>query len=226
MPIRRFRSKPRRPRISRAIMARRRVRMSRPRQPIHVFKRTIKISDITASYNSATSSGVNISGAYVLSLDSLPNYTEFTNLYDQYKINGIKISFVPSTNSYITSGVSGVTAPNGFSRFSSALDFDDSTTPATENVLLQYGSLRTTPGWKTHSRYFKPKIREAAVVDTTTGALTAATVRSNVWLDCDRPDVEHYGLKVFCPMPVNTTVSASITYSVYVTMYMAFKNVR
>lgn len=231
MPLnRRFRSGRRRPRISRVVMARRRVGMMRRRpavrQPVQYFKRTVKISDITASFNSATGVTTNIAGAYVLSLDTLPNYTEFTNLYDQYKINGIKLSFVPSCNSYINSSVSGTSVAVGFSRFNSAIDYDDSTTPTSENVLLQYGSLRTTPGFKNHTRYFKPKVRNAAVIDTVSGALAAGPSRGGQWLSTSAPDVEHYGLKVWCSGPINTVTSTAITYSVYATLYIACKNVR
>lgn len=228
MPFRR-RMNRRRPRISRAILARkRRIVMRRPMRPssIHYFKRTVKISDVTASFNSATMTYTNIAGAYVVSLDTLPNYTEFTNLYDQYKINGVKLSFVPSGSQAVYSTLSGTTQAAGFGRFNSAIDYDDSTTPANENVLLQYNNLRTTPGWKTHTRYYRPKVRNAAVIDTVSGALAAAPVRGGQWLSTSAPDVEHYGLKVFCNAPVNTATSTSITYSVYATLYLACKNVR
>lgn len=226
MPITRRRFRPKR-RIPRNKMFRRRpVYRRRGPSKIHYFKRTVKISDVTASYNSATGVSTQIAGAYVLSLDTLPNYTEFTTLYDQYMIKGVKLSFVPSASAYMNNTLSGSPNPLGWSRFHSAIDWDDSTTPANENVILQYSTLKTTPGWKQHSRYFRPKVRQAAVIDTTTGAMRAVTANRSPWLDCDSPDVEHYGLKVFCAAPVNTTVSTSITYSVYATVYVAMKNVR
>lgn len=196
------------------------------RQPVHYYKRTVKISDITASFNTVGPVSQNIAGAYVLSLDSFPNFTEFQQLYDQYKIKGIKLSFVPSGNSAIYSTASGSVAQIGFSRFNSVLDFDDSTTPTAENQLLQYSSLKTTPGWATHKRYYVPRVKSALVDNAVTNTLVASGSQRPGWISTDRPDIEHYGLKVWCSAPINTATSAAITYSVYATAYIACKNVK
>lgn len=231
MPIRRFGRKRRA--MPRNKLARRRVgiRRMRPiggRQPVHYFKRTTKISDITASWNVSTGTATNIAGTYILSLDQLPNYTEFTSLYDQYMIKGIKLSFVPSGNSYMTSTVSGISQVVGFSRFNSAIDYDDTGVPVNENELLQYQSLKTTPGYRQHSRYFKPKVQFTVADNDITATTANAGPRGNTWLDCANPSIDHLGLKVWCAAPINSgaTASTSITYSVYATYYMAFKNVR
>lgn len=228
--VRRRRLMARRPRrIGRPAFARKRLRLARPpaiRQPVHYFKRTCKISDITASFNSVGGVSTNIAGTYALSLDSIPNHTEFTSLYDQYMIKGIKLSFVPSGNSAIYSTASGSTAAIGFSRLHTVLDYDDSAVPANENEMLQYSTLRTTPGWKTHSRYFKPKVQFSVADNDVIGTVASAAPRGNVWLDCANPTIDHLGLKVWCSAPVNTVTSTAITYSVYATLYMAFKQVR
>lgn len=222
----------------RRAMRRRPRRVARPRprigrarrQPVHYFKRMCRISDVTASYNSATGVSTAIAGTYALSLDSLPNYTEFTSLYDQYQIKGIKLTFVPSGNSYITSTISGVSTGNGFGRFHTVLDYDDSAVPASENELLQYQTLKTTAGYRSHSRYFKPKVQFSVADNDAIGTVASAAPRANVWLDCANPTIDHLGLKVWCSAPVNsaatTNTSCLITYSVYATLYLAFKNVR
>lgn len=223
-----------RPRISRAKMARRRIgalrRPMRLRQPIHYFKRTLKISDVTASFNATTGTAVNIAGTYAFGLDAVPNYTEFTSLYDQYMIKGVRLSLVPSGNSYMTSTVSGAVGQYGFARINTAIDYDDSAPPASENELLQYMTNKTSPGWKPHSRYFKPKVQFSVANDDAAGTVASAAPRGNVWLDCANPSIDHLGLKVWIGAPVNNAatgnVSTSITYSVYATYYLAFKNVR
>lgn len=72
---------------------------------VHNFKRTALISQITAS-NSGVSQ-INIAGAYTFSLSQLPNVVDFTSLYDQYKITGAKLSFVPGATEYIGNFLSG-----------------------------------------------------------------------------------------------------------------------
>lgn len=195
---------------------------------VHHFKRVVKISDITASWSSA-GGAVNIAGAYAFSLDSLPNYTEFTALYDMYKIKGVKLSFVPSGNSYMTSTVSGITSAVGFSRFHSVIDYDDLSTPANETTLLQYNTLRSTPGYRIHNRFVKPRVQMSVLDDNTAGTVAPAAIgRAGQWLDTDNPTIDHTGIKIWCSAPINSgaTAGTSITYSVYATYYLAFKMTR
>lgn len=201
--------------------------MRRPRRPafkVHSFKRTCKLDNVQASItNLGVGSG--ISAAYQFTLDSLPNYQEFTSLYDLYKINGIKLSFVPSASEYINSTTSSVTGQNGFQRFHTVLDFDDTSVPVSENELLQYTSLKSTPGWATHSRYFKPRVN--TVVEGIVGATLAASSTAPKWISTQDPSVEHLGVKVFVPPPIaGANIGASITYTVYATYYLSCRNVK
>lgn len=214
----------RRPRVSRAVVARmyRRVR-PRGMTGVHIFKRTTQLSAITASISSL---GVqnNIATAYQFNLNQLPNATEFTNLFDQYKILKAKISFVPGGNMALISPLSGVSSSFGFGRFLSAIDYDDATAPADENTLLQYEqpNLKITSPMRTHTRYINPKVL-AAIYQSAIS--TSYESRKAPWLDVGNPSVPHYGLKVWVNAPLST-VAASITYNVYLTLTFATKNVR
>lgn len=223
MPIRRSRPRrvPRRVRMRRVMRGRIGRRMP-PR--VHRFKRMCKLDNISASItNLGVGSGISL--AYQFTLDSLPNYTEFTNLYDLYKINGIKLTFVPSASEYINSTTSGTANQNGFQRFASVLDFDDTSTPVNENELLQYSSLKQTPGWATHSRYFKPRVN--TVVEGIVGATLASSSTAPKWISTANPEVEHLGVKIFVPPPIaGSSVSAAITYTVYATYYVSCRNVK
>lgn len=194
---------------------------------VHSFKRTFRVTDVIGSYSATTGITTPISAAIAFSLNQLPGVSEFTNLYDQYKINGISVKIQPLLTEGIASAVSGTTAAWGFPKLSTVLDFDDSTNPATELVMLQYGSLKQTGAFREHKRYFKPKIRQAAL--DAGGAITANTVRNAGWLDVANPDVPHYGIKVYHPGPIASgtpLVSSSIAYSIYATVYFQCKNTR
>lgn len=194
---------------------------------VHSFKRTFRVTDLIGSYNAATAVTTPISAALSFSLSQLPGVTEFTNLYDQYKINGISLKIQPLLTEGISSVVSGTTNAWGFPKLSTVLDFDDSVNPATELVMLQYGSLKQTGAFKEHKRFFKPKTRVAAL--DAGGAITANTVSAARWLDVANPDVPHYGLKIYHPGPIasgSPLVSSSIAYSVYATVYFQCKNTR
>ena len=162
-----------------------------------------------------------------VNLTQLPNYTELTSLYDQYMIKGIRVNIQPLLTEGIASAVSGSTNIWGYPKLSTVIDYDDSTIPASEDVYMQYSTLRQTGAFKEHKRYFKPKCRLAGLDAGAT--ITANTVRGANWIDTGVPTVPHYGLKVFQPGPIASgtpLVSSSIAYSVYATMYVACKNVR
>lgn len=190
---------------------------------VHYFKRTVNLGSLTASI---TSAGVPtpISTGLSFNLAQLPGVTDFTSLFDQYKINGIKYSLVPTANSAILSGVSNVASGYGFQRLNSVIDYDDDSQPTGEDQLLQYGSLKTTPPMRTHVRYFKPKV-DTEVFQS--GVTTGYAPRGNMWIDVNNSTVKHYGLKLYANAPVGVTnTAASITYTAYATFYIACKNVR
>lgn len=224
MPRRLRRNFRRRPR--RMMRKRRNVRRSRLRASavVHSFKRTCKLDNVSASITAAgVQSG--ISQAYQFTLDSLPNYTEFTNLYDMYKINAIKLSFVPTASEYINSTTSSVIAQNGFQRFNSVLDYDDTSVPVSENELLQYATLKNTPGTRPHVRYFKPRI--LTTVEEIVGATLGSSSTAPRWISCLSPSVEHLGVKIFVPPPVaGSAIGAAITYTVYATYYFQCRNTK
>lgn len=102
MPIRRFRRKPRRKKSNR--YAPRPVRLLVKKQPqssqsrVLNFKRTfvndvvLNASSPPSGWTSLAASGENaIALAYVLSLSQIPNYQNFTSLFDSYRIKGVRI---------------------------------------------------------------------------------------------------------------------------------------
>ena len=127
---------------------RRRIRTRRPllrSLRVHHFKRTVALSQINSS-----NTGL-VAGGLAFTLGQLPNFSEFTGLYDMYRINKIAIKFVPAYNSSSV-GVVAEYAPN----FHTVIDATDASTPGSLNDLLQYGNHRMTCGTQTHLRVFTP----------------------------------------------------------------------
>lgn len=209
-------------RIPRTRWARKRVASQ-----IHHFKRTFRVTDLIGSYNATTGITTPISAGLSVNLGQLPGVTEFTSLYDQYKIKGVQFKIQPLLTEGIASVLSGSANVWGFPKLSTVIDYDDSTNPATEDVMLQYGSLKQTPAFREHKRYIKPKVKMASL---DAGAVVQASApRGSVWIDTANFNVPHYGLKVYHPGPIASgtpLVSSSIAYSVYCTLYFCCKNTR
>lgn len=182
---------------------------------------------ITAAFGVATQ------WKYEPTLDSLPNFTDFTNLYDQYCIKAIKVSLFPKFSQVegvsvqdAGAGLSGLGAVNLMGQVASVVDIDGNG-PTTMNELMQYQNVKMTRGNKIHSRYFKPAVA-ASIFKSTTALTSAYGPKKSVWLDCSNPDVTHYGLYGIIDLSgvSPSFVGAGFSFDVKVDMYIACKNVR
>lgn len=190
---------------------------------VHLFKRTAYLGNQTATI-SVAGAATPIAVAHSFSLSQLPNYSEFTALFDQYKITGAKLTYTPATTVGVSDPTVANAAVNGYSRIHSVIDYDDTNTPTSEDQLLEYGSHKSSPPFKVHTRYLKPKMLQEIY---RSAISTAYAPRSNTFIDMSAPDVPHYGVKVWCSAP-NTAlgIQGSITYKVYLTLYFVCKNTR
>lgn len=197
--------------------------VNKVRRQVHIFKRSTFLGNITASI-SALGVPSPVGNAYAFSLSQLPSVSDFTNLFDQYKITGAKLQITPALSEGIASPLAGTSAALGFSRVHSVIDYDDTSAPTSEDQLLEYGSHKSTAPFQTHTRFIKPKILQE-VYRSTLG--TAYAPKSGQYLDVAYPDIPHYGMKVWVSAPnTNPGTAQSITYKVYLTLYITCKNVR
>lgn len=193
------------------------------RRQVHVFKRSAYIGTSTASI-SAAGVATPIATAHTFSLAQLPSVADFTGLFDQYKITGAKISYTPAASEGILNPATSVSAPLGYSRVHSVIDYDDSSAPTSEDQLLEYGSHKSTAPFQTHTRWLKPKILQEIY---RSAISTSYAPKGNVYLDMSATDVPHYGVKVWVSAP-NTFfgTAQTIAYKVYMTLYFTCKNTR
>lgn len=224
MPYLRRRRSTRRPIRRRPRMMRRRypIRKRLSRRPkVHLFKRSFHTT-ITILKSS------NTAGCNYFTLDQLPNYTEFTSLYDQYKVNGLKYEFIPRFNSIDqTAGTGG--------EFYTAIDRTDNNSPSTLNELLEYQSMRKSPLTRKHTRYFKPGVPTAVFASTDDPANSVlpidAIVKLSPWITTDAPStgggtsnqIQHLGLKFWCSA---TNASSNTVVDVICTSYLAMRTVK
>lgn len=178
------------------------------RQPVHYFKRSV----FSAGALTATA-GTTVFDAGAFRLSSLPDASDFTALYDQYRIKAIRWQLMPRGNSSDLG-----TAGAQQTRLFSVIDYDDGVIPTTINQLCQYQNLKVTSTTQQHVRYFKPMIRR----EINNGGGGTANEPARAWLDVANSTVDHLGVKLALQGPV----SGTITYDVLVTYYLAFKNVR
>lgn len=199
-----MRRRPRR--ILRRSLYNRRVKTN-PR--VHHFKRTVILTGINTAITTTF-------GVQSFSLNQLPDFTEFQNLYDQFRINKVVWKLVPNVNS-AESG-----AAQKLPQVHSVCDYNDSTAPTTLDELIQYNNYRMTMGSRIHNRKLTPAFLDNVYV--TTATQRAGNPNYKQWLSTSNStDVPHHGIKY----AIGATAAASaITYTPYLTFYLSCKAVK
>lgn len=181
-------------------------RYSKRGQRLYLFKRFVRLNEITVDNINASYGAINFS------LNDVPNYTEFTALYDMYKINCVKITFLPQMTQSVSIG--SVNNPIANARVFTAIDYNDGGQPTSIDELREYQSAKYTTVLRPHKRViFKPKI-----LDTSSYSLSP-------WMSTAAPTTNYYGLK-YAIEPMASSTTTSMAFQVECKYYMSFKNVK
>lgn len=136
--------------------------------------------------------GTQMGGAALnFQLGFVTNPTEFTQLFDRYRIAGVKLTFLPGQSS-ADAYASGFASPIPYLYY--AQDWDDGNVPASQTEVTQMQTVKMRRLDKPFSIFVKPK---AAATVFHTGVTSAYATANNSWIDCSYADVQHYGLKLW-----------------------------
>ncbi len=151
-------------------------RMVLKKQKVYTFVRHINLANIATTASDT-------SGSYVFSLSSLPGYTDFTSLFDQYRIVQVTVCFSPINQTAVGAPII------------TAIDYDDNNTPVSADDLRQYDTSRTCVATRYFERTLSPR---AAIAAYSGSAFTAyASSPENLWIDMASPGIPYYGLKYY-----------------------------
>lgn len=170
------------------------------------------------------STNTNSLDAIAFKLSDVPNYTELTALYDFYRINKVSVKIVPkfNTNNILDSVTNSTQMIEPL--VWTAIDYNDATIPTTLLEIQEYASSKVTRGSELHKRYLTPRLA-VQLFDGVTPAYGEG--KTHEWINCDYPDVPHYGLKI-CITPWDGTGIATgrLYYDLAITYYLEFKNTK
>jgi len=188
---------------------------------VHQFTRTFRG---TYMVTTATANPLNTSQAFRLNL--LPNYAEFTTLFDQYRIDRIDAKFMsPYTNTEQVPG--STTTPDATLYLHTCNDYDDATaiSPATMQEYETYKVSQLSSG-KPVVMSFVPHI---ALSTYAAGFGSFANFKPQ-WIDAASAGVEHYGLKydfeVVCGDGSPGFMNGKYTFDVFFTYHVSCRSVR
>lgn len=204
-----------------------------------MFKRCYQLDDIVWSGSGGFQP---LEWSHAFKLNEIPNYEEFVNLFDRYRMNKIKIQFVPNFSQWdvsnnpggnqIAGAAYGGFGPHqllGMPNIHTAIDYDDSNLGTGTwldklNFLRQHRTYKWTRGNRVHSRYFTPAIATGQYDGNTN--LVPSGIKFKQWVDTAESDVRHFGIKLIGDYgPTfwdgdNLILNAAIRMRVYVTAYI------
>lgn len=171
-------------------------------------------------------------GAFSLkfALADIVNSTEMTLLFDSYQIQKIVVKILPFYTQSTSGAAVGATLAQTVCLFHSIIDYDDADIPTATDVgiseIRQFSSYRVK-NITTGKGYWQRSLVPRTAVPVYGGGAFAnyVTGPKNMWLDCNSPSTEHYGLKVIVEAN-NSGTDTKLYFKCEYTMYLKLKSVR
>jgi len=158
----------------------------------------------------------NVSGNFTFALNNLDQVTSFTGLFDQYRIDAIRISIVPQNNAIGLVTNTTTTLPSLYC----VLDYDNATNLATAAAARQYDNCIELAPAESLERTFQPRLALAAYG----GAFTSYGNLAPQWIDSASPGVIHFGVKYYVPAATAGQVLLP-TWTTIIEYYVSFRSI-
>lgn len=166
---------------------------------------------------------------YAFRLSDLPDYSQFTNLFDRYRINAVKLLFIPAYNSIEENqgNLNQASSLNYLSvqpRVYTIIDKNGDATTSTENTMLENGNVRIIrEPCKSFTVYCKnPCVQLAGEAS---GVIVSGISKARQWCDTTNYNMAHYGISWGGIAYNGTSSTVAQAYNIVATYYLQFKNV-
>lgn len=149
----------------------------------------------------------------------MPGLTDFTNLFDQYKINSIRFELYYAVNENT------LPSSNALPMVHIANDYND-TNNYTLADIQQYPNMYTFQLGKEKPIvwYLKPRVRLDVL--TNTGVTSSSAFNTTGWIDTSSPSIQQLGTKIYCNTMGRTANTDIGNVVLMATFDMEFKNPR
>lgn len=208
--------------VARTYKPRRRVYRKKTANKVHTYVRwcdkdTTYVTPVLGP-NLIKETGSDQNLTYQFKLDNVVNPADFTNLYDQYRINKIVLTLerqTPANGSQFMTGL-----PNKKLRV--VHDYTDATPLTQEDDYLEYANCKGYSSNRNVGIVLYPKVKN--ILENKDGAPNAYSVMSSnkIWLDIAEDEIPHFGLKMFIPGGLST-VNDTPLYKVRAKFWLSFR---
>jgi len=195
---------------------RRRAPLTRAPRP-HVLLVKRKFFSSTWTWNTTTTADF---WRYpTFNMNMLPNISEYTSLFDEYKVNALKYTFLPRHN-VATKG-----QLQGYMHY--IIDPGSTMIPqgvygqGTLNQVLENSGVKTRSCLRPINIYYKPKTLTQDL-----GGGTGARVITPGWYRTTDTNIDFRGFHCYINLPNFASTAADVSFDVYITVYAQFKNMK
>lgn len=180
---------------------------------IHSFKRVGAIENISVI------GGAGYHRAFQFTLDQLPNFNEWVNLYDCYRIKKVTLRIEPTFTE--NNLLDPIVLNNKWLR--AVHDYDDATPLISENDYFEYGNMKSYAANRLIKVTLYPKV-SAEIYRSLIS--TSYEQRSSPWLDLSPTgaNIPHYGIKIY--FPYLGVASENLQFRVLATYYVDCKQTK
>lgn len=212
-------------------LARRLPRALRRARPMRRFKKTqnkvhsfIRWGDKDTTYgiygpNAIAEAQADQHLTYQFSLSNVVNPTDFTNVYDMYKINKVVLTLEPIWNS---NGDFSTNVNIQSRKLRVVHDYNDGDQLTQEDDYLEYSNCKSYSPIRTANITLYPKLNNK-IEDVNDGDAFTSVNSNKVWLRTASTTVPHFGLKVFIPANIANIDEINL-FRVRAKFHLSFKN--
>jgi hypothetical protein len=156
-------------------------------------------------------------GAFGYTISQLDQASSFNNLFDQYRIDRIDVTFFPMFRANPLASTSATLVPLIYV----AVDYDDANAPASVATLREYENCTVHDDSCSFTVSFHPHVAIAAY----SGAFTSFANQQSPWIDNASSGVLHYGVK-WAVTGVTASQSVGQAWNVSARYYFSMRNIR
>lgn len=210
-----------RPRRSRRVIRRRRY-IKKIANRVHKF---VRWADKDTTYGTYGPNAINETGAdqhltYQFKLDNVTAPTDFTNLYDMYRVDKIQLFLEPrfGTSSEYYNNLNVIS-----NRLRVVHDYTDATPLSNEDEYLQYASCKSYIPTRLVRITLYPSVNN--VIENVGGAVNGFTSMKagRQWFNIDTDEIPMFGIKMFIPGGILNASDVNL-FKVRAKFWLSFKN--
>jgi hypothetical protein len=199
-----------------------------PRMPRSVYETvSCKIPRSTSSYTCrqlqdtvfTAVAGATATLQLIFNLNVLDNGSVFQSLFDQWRIDAVKLRVVPQQPglAFFTN------TTTSFVPLYCVIDYDDNTALGSAGNARAYDTCIELGADETCTRVFRP--RPQVQINNASGTAGGIASVSPDWIDCSTAAVNHYGVKFFVPAATAGQTSLP-SWNIFWDVYISFRAIR